>query len=74
MTMTRSLIPSTSGISEEIMITATPSPASLQIRRWISAFAPTSMPRVGSSRIRIFGLVSSQRAISTFCWLPPERF
>ena len=32
-----------------------------------------SMPRVGSSRIRISGSVISQRASSTFCWLPPER-
>ena len=32
------------------------------IRRWISALAPTSMPRVGSSRMRILGFVSSQRA------------
>ena len=32
-----------------------------------------SMPRVGSSRIRISGSVISHRASSTFCWLPPER-
>ena len=31
------------------------------------------MPRVGSSRMRTSGLLASQRAISTFCWLPPER-
>ena len=30
------------------------------------------MPRVGSSRIRIFGFAASQRARTTFCWLPPE--
>ncbi len=41
--------------------------------RWISALAPTSIPRVGSSSSRSFGLVASQRASSTFCWLPPER-
>ena len=40
----------------------------------ISAFAPTSMPRVGSSRIRKRGRVASQRASNTFCWLPPLRF
>ena len=39
---------------------------------WISALAPTSMPRVGSSRISSFGFIASQRASSTFCWLPPE--
>ena len=38
---------------------------------WISALAPTSMPRVGSSRISSRGSVISQRASSTFCWLPP---
>lgn len=38
---------------------------------WISAFAPMSMPRVGSSRISSLGWVISQRASSTFCWLPP---
>ncbi len=74
MTRMRSLMPSTSGISDEIMITATPWPARREIKRWISALAPTSMPRVGSSRIRIFGPVISQRPISTFCWLPPDRF
>ena len=31
-----------------------------------------SMPRVGSSSIKISGLVSSQRPKITFCWLPPD--
>ena len=48
------------------------SSASERIRRWISPLAPTSMPRVGSSRIRMSGFIASQRASSTFCWLPPE--
>ncbi len=30
------------------------------------------MPRVGSSRISSRGSVASQRASSTFCWLPPD--
>ena len=30
------------------------------------------MPLVGSSRISTFGLRASQRASTTFCWLPPE--
>jgi hypothetical protein len=38
----------------------------------MSNFAATSMPRVGSSRISSFGSVASQRASSTFCWLPPD--
>ena len=33
-----------------------------------------SMPRVGSSRIRMSGSVNSQRERTTFCWLPPERY
>ncbi len=37
------------------------------------ALAPTSMPRVGSSKIRICGRVSSHLASTTFCWLPPDR-
>ena len=40
--------------------------------RWISALAPTSMPRVGWSRMRIRGDGISHFASSTFCWLPPE--
>ena len=63
----RSLMPSTSGISDEIIMTATPWPASSLMSLWISALAPTSMPRVGSSRMRMRGFVISQRAISTFC-------
>ena len=36
-------------------------------------FAPTSMPRVGSSRISSFGSVRSQRPRMAFCWFPPLR-
>src|SRR5205823_14762633 len=49
MTSTRSLMPRTSGSSLEIIRIAMPSPASFRMRRWISALAPTSIPRVGSS-------------------------
>ena len=49
-----------------------PRPASRLIRAWISALAPTSMPRVGSSMMRMRGLVASHLASTTFCWLPPE--
>ena len=41
---------------------------------WISALAPTSIPRVGSSRMSRVGCVASQRATMAFCWFPPERF
>ena len=40
--------------------------------RWISALAPTSMPRVGWSRMMIRGVGISHLASSTFCWLPPD--
>ena len=42
-----------SGSSLEMTSTPVPSAASSPISAWISAFAPTSTPRVGSSRIRI---------------------
>ena len=38
----------------------------------ISSRAPTSTPRVGSSRIRIFGGCSIHLPTTTLCWLPPE--
>ena len=38
-----------------------------------SVLAPMSMPLLGSSRSRIFGLVRSPFPMTTFCWLPPER-
>ena len=43
------------------------------MRACTSAFAPTSTPRVGSSRMRTLGSSSSHFASSTFCWLPPDR-
>ena len=39
---------------------------------WISAIAPTSTPRVGSSKMISFGFCTSALATTTFCWLPPE--
>ena len=38
----------------------------------MSAFVPTSMPRVGSFRMITFGAISSHFARITFCWLPPD--
>ena len=66
-------MPRISGISDETIRIALPSFASPDISRWISDLAPTSMPRVGSSIIRMSGSVISQRETSTFCWLPPDR-
>ncbi|MNH28839.1 hypothetical protein D3C79_890310 [compost metagenome] len=38
----------------------------------MSNLAPTSMPRVGSSNSSTVQSRSSQRPITTFCWLPPD--
>ena len=38
----------------------------------MSAFEPTSTPKVGSSRTRSRLPASIQRATMTFCWLPPD--
>ena len=40
---------------------------------YTSTFAPTSIPRVGSSNIRIFDRVHSHFATTVFCWFPPLR-
>ena len=66
-------MPISSGSSDEIIRIATPSRASPRIRSWMPAFAPTSMPRVGSSKIRTPGWIASHLASTTFCWLPPDR-
>ena len=58
-TRMRSLMPMISGSSLEIIRMPRPSCASSLIRRWISALAPTSMPRVGSSMIRTLGREAS---------------
>ena len=51
--------------------TAMPSAASLSRSSCTSAFAATSIPRVGSSTMSTLGSSESQRASTTFCWLPP---
>ena len=73
MTTTRWARRRTSSSSEEMKMTERPAAESSATLRWMSAFAPTSMPRVGSSRMSSSGAVASQRARSTFCWLPPDR-
>ena len=53
-----------------------PSPCPLadarSTRRWMSALDPTSTPCVGSSSTSTRGVQRNQRAITTFCWLPPD--
>src|SRR5439155_3958577 len=72
-TVMRSLMPRISGSSDEIIRMAIPWAASAPMSRCISALAPTSIPWVGSSRMRTAGSAASQRASATFCWLPPDR-
>ena len=63
---------SSSGSSLEISSTAAPSAAFWSIQACNSALAPTSTPRVGSSRISRSLLAVSHFDSTTFCWLPPE--
>ena len=74
MTRMRSLMASTSGRSDEMRMMPRPSAARSLIMWWTSALAPTSMPRVGSSRMRSLGWALSHLLNITFCWLPPESF
>ena len=53
-------------------MTARPERASSSMIWCTSALAPTSMPRVGSSRISTVGSVLSHLASIVFCWLPPD--
>ena len=54
-------------ISDETNTTARPSSATLCMVSISSDFAPMSIPAVGSSMSRIFGLVPSHLATTTFC-------
>ena len=53
-------------------MTVRPSLASAPNSAYRSFFAPMSMPRVGSFSSSTLGPNASQRAMITFCWLPPE--
>ena len=69
----RSASPSSSGRYDDTTMIPSPAAARSPITVYSSPLAPTSMPLVGSSNTRILGLVSSQRASSTFCWFPPDK-
>ena len=56
-----------SSMSEEIIIIALPASASVFMSWYISCFAPTSMPFVGSSKMIISGSAASALARTTFC-------
>ena len=64
-------MPISSPISDEIIRIEAPPATSLLISAKTSAFAPTSMPRVGSSKMMMRAPLDIQRARMTFCWLPP---
>ena len=61
-----------SSASVEHTTTTAPAAAASSTRRWMSAFDPTSTPCVGSSSTSTDGSTRSQRAMTTFCWFPPE--
>ena len=71
MTTMRSAFPKASLRSEVENTMPSPSRASRRMTRKISAFAPTSTPRVGSSSRIKWGSVSKPLPITTFCWFPP---
>ena len=62
MTTSREQVRSISSVSEEMKVTLMPSPASFSTSFWISTLVPTSIPLVGSSRIRYSGWVRSHLA------------
>ena len=66
-------MPTSSGSSDEMRMIAMPCRASSAIIACTSDLLSTSMPCVGSSRIRTRGMVASHLDRTTFCWLPPER-
>jgi len=63
-----------SDISVDLNKIPFPSAAISLTKRKSSTLAPISTPRVGSSSKTRPGLISSHFPITTFCWLPPERF
>ena len=60
-----------SSVSDEKIIIPTPCAARRFRLSYISCFAPTSTPRVGSSSSTNFFLAAIQRDSTIFCWFPP---
>ena len=71
MTSSRSGTCTASSSSDVAKTMPRPRLACCVIRSKMSAFAPTSTPRVGSSSSSTRGSVSRALPITTFCWLPP---
>ena len=72
MTSTRSDRERISSSSSETSSTARPASRCSSSRLCTNSIAPTSRPRVGWAAIVTRGSSASSRAITTFCWLPPE--
>src|ERR671916_160626 len=72
MTSTRSLSDRISSSSSETSRTPRPASRCSSSRLWTNSIAPTSRPRVGWAAIVTCGSSASSRAITTFCWLPPD--
>ena len=56
----------------ETISTAVPRSRSATMRRWMNSIDPTSTPRVGWEAMNSVRGRPSSRAITTFCWLPPD--
>ena len=56
-----------SGNSDDTRMIAAPAPASSWINRYTSALAAMSMPRVGSSKMRMSAPVRTHLPITSFC-------
>src|SRR5439155_5248529 len=69
---TRSQTSGNSASSLEKKRIAAPSSASRLSSAYTWRFVPTSIPRVGSKQSMVVKPPASQRAIVTFCWLPPD--
>ncbi len=61
--------------SSSVEISSTPTPLWAAARTWLDRYsiAPTSSPRVGWAATSTRGSWESSRAITTRCWLPPDR-
>ena len=65
-------MPRISGISDDTMMTHLPSLTRRFMTLYTSILAPTSIPRVGSSKMKISASVLIHLPMTTFCWLPPD--
>src|SRR5436190_1221715 len=72
MTAIRSDSSRTSSSSAEISSTAVPASRLATTCRWMNSMLPTSRPRVGWSSTSSLRSRANSRAMTTFCWFPPD--